>query len=1164
MKKRAKNGFTLTEVMVVLVILVIIDTISVPFFLNYWRNAEYRKNESNARSVYLAAESKLTYYRSSGQWKMFESQIEKQGLKAEFLDEGKKKTELENRIYAVTLDTDASEEEREKSLVYQLIGDYTYDTELLNHAIAIEIDIESGKVYSAFYGSKCKGLNYAMEDNGDYLTMQKRTYKDCKKRLLGYYSAEDTVNTVHLKTTQLRITSVNFLNSEKLTLNWSSNMKNSLDVKYEIQFYKNSDHTKLFSVSVIPYEMRCKEGWSETSTGTQSTVMLEVKDGNESKKEFWSFPVSYKEGKYTLVLDAMMSAKLQAVIESKTGREKTELEKTLSTSITRLSEIVPELSRPQDIYASVQAVPYGGKSSALTEYRVGKAVKSETTNTLYADDPQAEQMQETEVKITTFRHLSNIRYFSEDTEICFILGNKNMDWASAETGVYDLEQTQTRGTDDVIVQKITWKENSEENRVDFPVIPQMSQSHILKGNKTQITNLQLGMDSVSGESEISDFNSTEYNTSHFLGVFCENKGVIQDVSFRNATLRLDKKLPASSEFNQIESIGILTGMNQGDLINIETEADVNISCSEKFRSFGGITGSNGDSSNSSARMDGCIFRGSFKEDENTNMTGNCYGGIAGINYGWISTCTVSEITMDICGIYNSTDMEGKLPEETEITCTAAITGRNETGAIISECQIKEKPGRLTAQYGLLGGIAGFNDGLIQISGSELTTALLEGTGTEIEESPDAVKKMSENAEKNGIKADSDHSVSKKIQIVMEQKGIVGGITAWNGTEGSVCRCVSGNWSVRNQSVSTDDAAGGIIGINVSGQNLGYLINLAAVEGTGVDGDTSCFAGGIIGIQNNSASNGWIIANCVNYGTIYCYNGYYSDGITGLMTGLSGIVQNCVNYGNIFPERVSDYGESSKTDNKSEAGNDALRKPGNLPETKVKLEQPEVTVYEENILLQVLEAETSKGEYTEKNWEAIRTVLRWDSVDDADLYRVVLSGRGNSDVAVKMEDQIRIYENMLNHTVTVQQYVYKNISGKQEEANWQWVWEDVVEETGENPEDVSRTDDVHIYRLNQYGAAIEGEFKTQDDAAACYKVKLQAELEIVRKANGKLIYSLKLPDLVHVETSDGTRITNDNFRITEQAKFQSDHQQNETEKESNYAASDEKVISWINE
>ena len=55
MRYKRKNGFTLVELTVVLVIFAIIMAIASPFFIRYWRAAEFRKNESNARTVYLAA-----------------------------------------------------------------------------------------------------------------------------------------------------------------------------------------------------------------------------------------------------------------------------------------------------------------------------------------------------------------------------------------------------------------------------------------------------------------------------------------------------------------------------------------------------------------------------------------------------------------------------------------------------------------------------------------------------------------------------------------------------------------------------------------------------------------------------------------------------------------------------------------------------------------------------------------------------------------------------------------------------------------------------------------------------------------------------------------------------------------------------------------------------
>ena len=76
MSRPKKKGFTLVELVVVLVIMTVILGIAIPSVLHYMKMAEFRKNEENAKTVYLAAESKLTYYRSSGQWEEFKKEVQ--------------------------------------------------------------------------------------------------------------------------------------------------------------------------------------------------------------------------------------------------------------------------------------------------------------------------------------------------------------------------------------------------------------------------------------------------------------------------------------------------------------------------------------------------------------------------------------------------------------------------------------------------------------------------------------------------------------------------------------------------------------------------------------------------------------------------------------------------------------------------------------------------------------------------------------------------------------------------------------------------------------------------------------------------------------------------------------------------------------------------------
>ena len=90
MSRQKKKGFTLVELVVVLVIMTVILGIAIPSVLHYMKMAEFRKNEENAKTVYLAAESKLTYYRSSGQWEEFKKEVMSQGKEAPFTDSKRK------------------------------------------------------------------------------------------------------------------------------------------------------------------------------------------------------------------------------------------------------------------------------------------------------------------------------------------------------------------------------------------------------------------------------------------------------------------------------------------------------------------------------------------------------------------------------------------------------------------------------------------------------------------------------------------------------------------------------------------------------------------------------------------------------------------------------------------------------------------------------------------------------------------------------------------------------------------------------------------------------------------------------------------------------------------------------------------------------------------
>ena len=406
--KNKKKGFTLVELMVVLAITAILATLVGGGLIAYTRLARFEKNEANARTLFQTAQISLTRMETAGELDAFRRQVMEEGDTGDHFqndvtvtDAGgntlvsRTKTELNQNVAALYYDRTGAAAGNHNALVERLLGDYIYDASLLNASICVEIDVQSGQVYSVFYDTKSDKLRFKQDGATN---IYDRSYDHRRNdSLVGYYSAEDRVNVVQLVQTKLKVKNPRLTNGETLTLSWSGNSSlGDLDTSYTATAYAAGDtgenRKPLFTITIKRDTAGTADDNKQVITKMPVTIYTYndagQQTGTEEKKLY--FPLSYNKGSFVLTLDAMADAALLRACEND------EVAATSLYSITRL------LNDPKDIYIAMRAEPRENYSDTYT------ASKEETTNeenTLLAKGGTA-----VTADLKYFRHLYNLRW----------------------------------------------------------------------------------------------------------------------------------------------------------------------------------------------------------------------------------------------------------------------------------------------------------------------------------------------------------------------------------------------------------------------------------------------------------------------------------------------------------------------------------------------------------------------------------------------------------------------------------------------------------------------------------------------------------------------------------------------------------------------------------
>lgn len=218
-KNRKNKGFTLTEILVTVAILVILMSLATVSFVALRRNLRQKELDAKAEIIYAAAQNRMAELRAAGYGDSFALNADRGVAKLSIppcdIQEDAEQ-EKPTFYYVKALDKTA-----QSSAARLLLTETAVDRDLWGSQWIIEYNADTGLVYAVFYSEEKTGSSYltdsfyGSEDYRDNMRIRSNRLSDGAR--IGYYGGDLT----RINGTYLLHPTIEIVNNEKLTAKFS-------------------------------------------------------------------------------------------------------------------------------------------------------------------------------------------------------------------------------------------------------------------------------------------------------------------------------------------------------------------------------------------------------------------------------------------------------------------------------------------------------------------------------------------------------------------------------------------------------------------------------------------------------------------------------------------------------------------------------------------------------------------------------------------------------------------------------------------------------------------------------------------------------------------------------------------------------------------------------